>query len=35
MEKMKRVIGDDHPDTLRTMVNLAVTYKKLGRWKDA
>ena len=26
MEKMKQVLGDDHPDTLMSMANLASTY---------
>lgn len=29
MEKMKQVLGDDHPDTLTSMGNLAITYRPL------
>jgi hypothetical protein len=35
MEKRKRLLGDDHPDTLRSMASLAVTYGNQGRWDDA
>jgi hypothetical protein len=35
MEKRKQVLGDDHPDTLTSMANLASTYRNLGRWKEA
>jgi len=35
MEKRKQVLGDDHPDTLASMVNLAGTYWEQGRWTDA
>ena len=35
MEKMKRLLGNDHPDTLTSMNNLASTYMEQGRWKDA
>jgi hypothetical protein len=35
MEKRKQVLGDDHPDTLTSMANLAATYSNQGRWKDA
>jgi hypothetical protein len=31
----KQVLGDDHPDTLSSMGNLASTYRNQGRWKDA
>ena len=34
LEKMKRLLGDDHPDTLSCMRNLAYTYRNQGRWKD-
>ncbi|KAJ7300706.1 hypothetical protein DFH08DRAFT_725072, partial [Mycena albidolilacea] len=30
LEKQKQVLGDNHPDTLRTMGNLAWTYSDLG-----
>jgi hypothetical protein len=35
MEKRKQVLGDDHPDTLTSMENLASTYWNQGRWKEA
>jgi hypothetical protein len=35
MESRKRVLGEDHPDTLTTMGNLALTYNSQGRWKEA
>ena len=30
LEIRKRVLGEEHPDTLRSMNNLAVTYDRLG-----
>ena len=35
IETEKRVLGDKHPDTLTSMANLASTYRKQGRWKEA
>ena len=35
VETGKRVLGEEHPDTLRSMANLASTYSKQGRWKEA
>ena len=35
MEKMKQVLGDNHPDTLMSMANLASTYRNQGHWKEA
>jgi tetratricopeptide (TPR) repeat protein len=35
METRKRVLGQEHPDTLMSMANLAVTYGNQGRWKEA
>jgi len=35
IEKRKRLLGEDHPDTLSSMANLAATYRNQGRWKDA
>ena len=35
MEKRKRLLGDDHPNTLTNMANLANTYRIQGRWKEA
>jgi tetratricopeptide (TPR) repeat protein len=35
MQTTKRVLGDEHPDTLTSMANLASTYRKQGRWTEA
>ncbi|KAJ7496391.1 hypothetical protein FB451DRAFT_1549555 [Mycena latifolia] len=35
MMKRKQVLGEDHPDTLRTMYNLALAYFNLGQYKEA
>ena len=35
VETMKRVLGEEHPDTLMSMSNLASTYRKQGRRKEA
>ena len=35
METRKRVLGEEHPSTLTSMANLALTYKNQGRWKEA
>jgi hypothetical protein len=35
METRKRVLGVEHPDTLRSMSNLALTFHGQGRWKEA
>ncbi|KAJ7443166.1 P-loop containing nucleoside triphosphate hydrolase protein [Mycena galericulata] len=35
MEKSKSMLGEEHPDTLMSMANLAATYRNLGRWIDA
>ncbi|KAL5392945.1 hypothetical protein DPSP01_000636 [Paraphaeosphaeria sporulosa] len=35
MEMSKRVLGEEHPDTLLSMGNLASTYRNQGRWKEA
>ncbi|KAH8698104.1 kinesin light chain [Phaeosphaeriaceae sp. PMI808] len=35
METSSRVLGDEHPDTLTSMANLASTYRSQGRWKEA
>jgi tetratricopeptide (TPR) repeat protein len=35
MQTTKRVLGDEHPDTLTSMANLALTYMNQGRWKEA
>jgi tetratricopeptide (TPR) repeat protein len=35
MQTRKRVLGDEHPDTLTSMNDLVSTYWKQGRWKKA
>ncbi|KAJ7470012.1 P-loop containing nucleoside triphosphate hydrolase protein [Mycena galericulata] len=35
MEKTKHELGEEHPDTLKSMGNLADTYRNLGRWNEA
>jgi hypothetical protein len=35
METSKRVLGQEHPETLSSMNNLASTYWDQGRWKEA
>ncbi|KAK6592352.1 kinesin light chain [Botrytis cinerea] len=35
MERDKSVFGQEHPDTLTSMANLASTYRNQGRWKEA
>ena len=35
LETQKRVLGDDHPDTLRSMNNLALLYGRQGRDDEA
>jgi hypothetical protein len=35
MEASKKVLGDEHPNTLTSMANLASTYWNQGRWKEA
>jgi hypothetical protein len=35
LEKQKQVLGDDHPDTLLAMGNLAVTYCCLNKLPEA
>ncbi|KAF2715832.1 hypothetical protein K431DRAFT_236821, partial [Polychaeton citri CBS 116435] len=29
------VLGEEHPDTLTSMANLALTFWNQGRWKEA
>ncbi|KAI9783322.1 MAG: hypothetical protein M1816_001420 [Peltula sp. TS41687] len=31
----QRVLGQEHPDTLNSMGNLASTFRDQGRWKEA
>jgi hypothetical protein len=35
METYRRVLGEEHPDTLSTMNDLAFTMKEQGRKEDA
>ena len=35
METFKRVLGEEHPDTLTSLNNLAWTWKSCGRDMDA
>ena len=35
LEARRRTLGDEHPDTLSSMNNLAETYRALGRMKEA
>ncbi|KAJ5454948.1 hypothetical protein N7530_012717 [Penicillium desertorum] len=35
METRKTKLGEDHPDTLTSMSNLASTYRNRGRWEEA
>ena len=35
MQTTKRVLGEEHPDTLAAMGNLAATYRNQGKWKEA
>jgi hypothetical protein len=35
MQTRKRVLSDEHPDTLISINNLASTYSNQGRWKEA
>jgi tetratricopeptide (TPR) repeat protein len=35
VQTRKKVLGDEHPDTLTRMDNLASTYRSQGRWKEA
>lgn len=35
IEASSRVLGEEHPDTISAMANLATTYCSQGRWKEA
>jgi tetratricopeptide (TPR) repeat protein len=35
LQTMKRVLGDEHPNTLTSMNHLALTYWNQGQWKEA
>ena len=35
MDMRKKLLGAEHPDTLRSMANLACTYMHQGRWNEA
>ncbi|KZT38061.1 hypothetical protein SISSUDRAFT_986740, partial [Sistotremastrum suecicum HHB10207 ss-3] len=34
-EKYKQILGEDHPSTLTSMVNIAASYSALGKYADA
>ncbi|KAG7432247.1 Kinesin light chain [Fusarium oxysporum f. sp. raphani] len=34
VETWTKVLGEEHPDTLMSMNNLALTYRNQGRWKE-
>jgi len=33
--KLRQILGEDHPDTIISMYNLALTYAELGRLDEA
>jgi tetratricopeptide (TPR) repeat protein len=35
VELREEVLGSEHPDTLTSMANLALTYREQGRWEEA
>ena len=35
IETLKKVLGKEHPSTLTSMANLALTYLNQGQWKEA
>ena len=35
METFKRVLGEEHPSTLTSMANLALTFWNQEQWKEA
>jgi len=35
LEADRRILGQEHPDTLTSIANLASTYRNQGRWKEA
>ena len=35
MDMRKKLLGAEHPDTLISMANLAITYRDQGRWNEA
>ena len=35
LDTRNRILGPEHPDTIRAMLNLAVTYKNLGKYVEA
>ena len=35
MDMRKKLLGEEHPDTLTSMANLASTYRNQGRWNEA
>jgi hypothetical protein len=35
LDMRKKLLGAEHPDTLLSMGNLAVTYSNQGKWNEA
>ena len=35
MDMSRKLLGEEHPDTLSSMANLGSTYQNQGRWKEA
>ena len=35
LKETERLLGPEHPDTVRAMANLAATYRSQGRYEDA
>ena len=35
METRLKILGEEHPDTLKSISNLALIYRNQGRWKEA
>jgi Tetratricopeptide repeat len=35
MSLRKKLLGAEHPDTLTSMANIAVTYRNQGKWIEA
>src|SRR5882757_10761265 len=35
MNMRKTLLGENHPDTIKSMANIAATYRDQGRWNEA
>ena len=35
LDATNRILGVEHPDTIRAMGNLAITYQRLGKYTEA